>query len=183
MGRILQIFRDGRKHQKLLEREIPRGAKGNLETLGEMKKIVLEDSKEKDLKNFVNREIIGLDKRSLREKVEAIFIYARDQISYDAEKDGYETVADLWSCLYALNPNKAVGDCVQKSIFIATCLSFQGLKPAFVTIQQIPNVDYYNHVFVQCEIERKLTVLDATPENFGIGDEANYISRLVFPIF
>lgn len=183
MGRILEIYRDGRKHRRKLQRAIPPGAKGNLETLGEMKKIVLEDSKETDLLNFINREIIGLDKKSLNEKVEAVFSYARDKIIYSPELDGFETVADLWSCLYALNPEHATGDCVQKSIFIATCLGLLGLKPNFVAIQQLKNVDYFNHVFVNCEINGTLTVLDATPETFRVGDELNFISKLVYPIF
>lgn len=183
MGRILRIFRDGRKHERLLEKPIPSGAQGNLETLSEMKKIVLEDAKENDLKNFVFREIIGKNKRSLNEQVEAIFKYARDQISYEPEMDGYETVADLWSCLYALNPNKAVGDCALKSVFIATCLSYLGLKPSFVAIQQNPKNSFFNHVFVECELNGKVKTLDATPVDFRLGDELPSFTRLVFRIF
>lgn len=181
--RVLRIYRNGKKHDRERSRKIPGGAKGNLETLAEMKKIVLEDSQELDLRNFVNREIIGLDKQTLTEKVEGIFTYARDRIEYLPEMQGFETVADLWSCLYALNPNKAVGDCVLKSVFIATCLSFLGLKPQFVAIQQLTGVDYFNHVFVNCRINGVITALDATPENFRVGDELNFISKLVIRIF
>lgn len=182
-SRTLRIYRDGRKYERELFKPIPSGAKGNLETLGEMKKIVVSDAKENDLRNFVNREIIGFDKWSLSAKVDAIFLYARDRIRYEPETDGFETVADLWSCLYAFSPETAVGDCVQKSIFIATCLSYLGLKPNFVAIQQIPNVDYFNHVFVNCEINGQTVNLDATPKEFRVGDAANYLSKLVFPIF
>ena len=180
--RNLQIFRDGRKHTKFSQRPIPPGAKGNFETLEEMKKIVFEDSQENDLKNFVLREIVG-QKSSLREQLQAIFLYARDRIRYEPERDGYETVADLWSCLYSFDPKTAIGDCVQKSIFIATCLSYLGFNPFFSAIQQIPNADFFNHVYVECEINGNLTVFDATPPNFQIGDEGEFYNKMRFYIF
>lgn len=182
-GRVLQIFRDGRRHKKQLFQQLPVGAKGNLETLAVMKEIVLSDSKETDIKAFVMREIIGLDKQTQAEKVKAAFEFCRDRIIYSPEKDGLETVADLWSCLYALNPAHATGDCAVKSVALATCLSYLNLKPYFVAIQQVKGATYFNHVFVGAEIEGKQTTLDPTPKEFRIGDELKSFSRLIYRIF
>jgi transglutaminase-like putative cysteine protease len=182
-GRILQIFRDGRRNKRLLLQQLPAGAKGNLETLFVMKQIVLADSKENDLKNYAMREIIGLDKKTLAEKVKAAFLYCRDQILYKPEKDGLETVADLWSCIYALDPDHATGDCAIKSIVLATCFSYLGLKPRFVAIRQIKDADYFNHVFVECDIDGKTIVYDPTPPESREGDELKSFSRLIYRIF
>ena len=181
-GRTLRIFRDGRKHDKTLSKPIPRGAAGNMETLAEMAKIVREDALESDIGVFVNRYIIG-NARSLNQKIEKVFTFARDAIIYDQEKNGNETEADLWSCLFALNPNNPQGDCAVKSVFIATCLSYLGLKPKFVAIQQVPKANYFNHVFVQVEAEGKTIILDATPKEFRVGDELESFARLIYPIF
>lgn len=182
-GRVLRIFRDGKRHKKQLFQQLPVGAKGNLETLEVMKKIVREDSLETDLRNFVMREIIGLDKQTQTDKINAAFYYCRDKIVYKPEQDGFETVADLWSCLYALDANRAIGDCAIKSVFLATCFSFLGFKPIFTAVQQIPNATFYNHVYLTCLIDGKKTVFDATPENFKPGDELNSFSKLQYPIF
>jgi transglutaminase-like putative cysteine protease len=183
MSRILRIFRDGRKHERELRQQLPPGAQGNLETLAVMKKIVLEDSKENDLRAYVMREIIGLDKQTLPEQVNAAFYYCRDKIIYEQEKEGFETVADLWSCIYALNPLHASGDCVLKSVALATCLSYLNLKPKFVAIQQIPDVTFFNHVFVIVEINGVSVVLDPTPPQFRVGDELQSFSQLYYQIF
>lgn len=181
--RILRIFRNGKRHERITYKQIPAGAKGNLETLAVMKQIVLEDIQEKDFGNFINQVLIGNNKGSLSEKISAAFLFCRDQIIYDQEKDGYETVADLWSCLYALNDSHALGDCAVKSVALATILSFLGLRPSFVAIGQIENVDYFNHVFVSCEINGVETPLDPTPPQFRLGDELESLRRIVYPIF
>jgi hypothetical protein len=182
-GRVLQIFRDGRRHEKKLFQQLPAGSQGNFETLAVMKKIVVEDSKETDLKAFAMREIIGLDKATLTDKVDAAFYYCRDKIINLPEKDGYETVADLWSCLYAINPNHATGDCALKTVALATCLSYLNLKPYFVAIRQVPGADYFNHVYSRCEINGIQTAFDPTPVDFRPGQETSNLSKVFYRIF
>jgi len=182
-GRILRIYRDGRKHERLLERQLPTGAQANLETLAEMQRIVKADSREPDLRNFVFREIIGLDKKTLPEQIEAAFTFCRDQIIYEPEKAGYETIADLWSCCYALDPEHASGDCAIKCVALATCLSYLNLQSIdFVAIQQIPNADFYNHVYVAATTGGRQIKLDPTPPEFRIGDALPNIRRLHYKI-
>ncbi len=182
-GRTLQIFRDGRRSVAKQTIQLPPGAQGNVQTLSEMAKIVREDFTQHDLKNFVMREIIGLEKRTMSEKTNAAFEFCRDEIIYDPEKDGFETVADLWSCCYALNDKHASGDCSIKVVALATCLSFLGLKPVFVALGQVPKVDYFNHVYLGIYSHKKLVAFDPTPKQFRVGDEAKGLRRLVYPIF
>lgn len=182
-GRILQIYRNGFR-TGVREIQLPVGAEANLITLSEMANIVREDSQYNDLKNYVFREIIGLENKSLNEQVEAAFEYCRDRIVYSEEKDGKETVADLWSAIYSFNRNQAQGDCAIKSVALATCLSFLNFKPYFVAIQQIPNANFYNHVFVAILDENGNEIgFDPTPPEFGIGKILNYFGRLNYYIF
>lgn len=182
VGRTLRIFRDGRKHERLLTKQLPLGAQANYETLAEMKKIVLADAREKDLKNFAYRNIIGFDK-SQSQQVDSAFSFCRDAIVYESENDGFETVADLWSCLYALNERHPVGDCSIKSVALATCLSYIGLKPYFVVIRQIPNADFFNHVYVGVNINGQVLPLDPTPKNFRPGDELPRLQTVLYKIY
>lgn len=182
-GRILQIFRDGKRTVATQRLQLPPGAQGNLITLREMAKIVREDSKLSDLKNFAFREVIGLDKRTLTEQINAAYEFCRDRIIYDQEKSGYETIADLWSCFYSLNPLYPIGDCAIKSVALATCLSYLNLKPYFVAVRQVKNVDYFNHVFVGIDEGGKHIGLDPTPNEFFLGQEVNSYQRLNYRIF
>ena len=182
-GRTLQIFRDGRKHTRQLNHRLPPGAQGNLETLVVMKQIVLADAREPDLKNYVLREIVGLEKKTTRDAADAAFAFCRDAIVYSPEQDGLETVADLWSCLYALKREHPSGDCAIKCVALATCFSFLNLKPAFVAIKQIPDAESFNHVFLTCEIDGREIPFDPTPPEFRPGDELESFTKLIYRIF
>lgn len=182
-GRILQIYRDGRRSVAKKQIQLPPGAKGNYQTLAEMAKIVREDATQHDLKNYAMREIIGLDKKTLFDRKNAAFEFCRDRIFYNPEQAGFETVADLWSTIYALNDKHAVGDCSLKVVALATCFSYLGLKPVFVALGQVPNVDYFNHVYLGVYENSKLVAYDPTPKEFRVGDEAKGIRKLVYPIF
>jgi hypothetical protein len=181
-GRILQIYRDGNRHTAMQRLQLPPGAEGNLVTLREMARIVREDSQFDDIGRFVWRNIIGLEKKSLPvlEQIDAAFYFCRDQIVYEQEKQGFETVADLWSTLYKLDFR---GDCALKSVALATCLCFLNLKPYFIALQQIPNADFFNHVFVAVEVNEQVLFLDATPKDFLPGQRLTAIRRLEYPIF
>jgi hypothetical protein len=183
-GRILQIIRDGRRFTAQTKLQLPPGAEANLITLSEMAKIVREDAQFPDLKNFVFREVIGSEPgKSISEKIDIAYQFCRDQIIYEPEKDGYETIADLWSCFYALNAKHAQGDCAIKSVALATMLCYLNLKPFFVAIKQVPKVDWFNHVFVGVTANGKEIGLDPTPENFRPGQTLKSFQRINFHIF
>jgi transglutaminase-like putative cysteine protease len=182
-GRLLQIFRDGKRSRDRRYVQLPAGAQGNVATLFEMATIVREDSLFPDLRNFVFRELIGVDKKTTAEKMAAAFYYCRDRIVYLQESETTETVADLWSCLYSLNNDHPAGDCAIKSVALATCLSYLNLKPYFVALQQIPGADFFNHVFVAIDSDGKEIGMDPTPEDFEIGQELGYLARMHYSIF
>ena len=178
-GRILQIFRDGRRYEALSRIQLTTGFQANYKTLEIMGKIVREDAVLPDLKAFAIRTIIGVDNAKTTERgINAAYEFCRDRIEYTDEADGYETVADLWSCLYGLNPDKAVGDCAIKSVALATLLCYLNLRPVFVAFQQIPGADFFNHVAVGLVGENGTQVLDATPPEFGPGDSVESLHRV-----
>lgn len=181
--RTLQIFRDGRRFAVPTKIQLPHGAQGNLITLREMAKIVREDALFPDLKNYVFREIIGFEEKSLWEKINTCYEFSRDRIIYEQEKPGFETVADLWSCLYALNPKNPQGDCAIKIVALATMLSYLKVKSYFVAIKQIPNADYFNHAYLAIVQDGKEITLDPTPPEFRAGDKLNFYQRVNYQIF
>ena len=181
-GRILQIYRDSRRSidQRI---QLPTGAEANLQTLSQMAAIVREDLQFEDLGNFIRREIIGLDKATLNEQAHAAFMFCRDRIVYQPEQAGFETIADLWSCLYGINPMYPVGDCAIKSTALATCFAFIGLRPYFTAIRQTRNAAFFNHVFVSIRTGDNWIAFDPTPENFKPGDQLPYLEHVNYRIF
>jgi hypothetical protein len=182
-GRELIVIRDDRRYVGETKLKLPPGAQGNTDTLAVMAQIVREDSALPDLRNFAMREIIGAGKKTISSQIDAAFHFCRDKIVYRDEGEGTETVADLWSCIYGLNPDHPVGDCAIKSVALATVLSYLKLEPRFVAIRQVPNVDWFNHVFVEIGDEGEEITLDPTPENFEPGMTLGYYERLRYRIF
>lgn len=177
-GRTLQRFRDGRRQKDTHSIQLPTGAEANLYTLSEMAKIVREDAALPDLRAFAERYIIrggGVD---------AAFSFCRDEIHYRPEGPDTETIADMWSCMFGIDPTQAVGDCAIKSTVLATLLSYLKLKPIFRALQQIPGADFYNHVFVGYhDAAGKFVALDPTPPEFRPGDMLPSLSYLDYRIF
>ncbi len=184
MKRVLQIFRDGKGREKVLNQPLLDGEQGNLQTLAAMATIVREDRLQPDLRIFVLREIIGgVRGHDFNSEISKIFEFAQKRIVYRKDAFGVERVADLWSTLYALNPNEPEGDCGIKSTFIATCCALLGHKPFFVVIKQRPNQKAFNHVYNAVILDGKLRYLDATPEDQPMGFEAANWKKFLYPIF
>lgn len=181
--RYLQVIRDGRKWKAEQPVLLPIGAQGNRETVAHMCRIVLEDSVQPDVRVWALRTFIGIENKTVVDQINAAFRYCRDAIVYRDEGPGTETVADLWSCNYALDKRYPTGDCAIKSTALATLLAIVGVTPSFVIIRQVPNVDWFNHVYVQILVDGSETVLDPTPENFRPGDSQPFLEREVIPIF
>lgn len=178
-GRILQIFTDGNRHPPR-RIQLPRGYEANLETLDEMKKIVAHDARMGDLRNMWTWAI--LKDGSLKQRMDRAYDFCRDTIRYKLEDEGFETVSDLWTTCFALNFQ---GDCVLKSVGLATLLCYLNLKPWFCAIRQLPETtdmlskkypfanteDYFNHVYVKTIVDGKEISLDPTPPEFRPGDK------------
>lgn len=184
MKRVLQIFRDGKESIRYLNEPLLDGEQGNLQTMAAMAEIVRNDRLEPDLRIFVLREIIG-DTRGhdFRGEVEKIFEFAQQRITYRKDQFNVERVADLWSTLYALNPNEPEGDCGIKSTFIATCSALLGHKPYFVAIKQREGQRAFNHIYNAVVVDGQLKYLDATPEDQPIGYEPKSWKKFLYPIF
>lgn len=178
-GRTLQIFRDGNRREAARRLLLPAGAEANLITLREMTQIVREDSQFSDLRKFIFK-YVGLENKTLDEQIKRAFEFCRDEIVYQEEKTGFETIADFWSCQFVLDSK---GDCAIKSLSLATMLSYLNLKPFFTALRQLKNADFFNHVFVSYRYEGKTVWLDPTPPEFVVGKRLKAYSSLDFHIF
>jgi len=183
MKRVLQIFRDGRKTLSYLNQPLLDGEQGNLQTLDAMAQIVREDRIEPDLRIFVLREIVGgIRGHDFAGEIERIFEFAQRRITYRKDPFNAERVADIWSTLYALNPNEPEGDCGIKSTFFASCCAILGHKPFFVVIKQRPNQKAFNHVYNAVLLDGELKYYDATPEDAAAGWQAPSVKKFLYPI-
>jgi len=179
----LQIYRDGRRSTSTARLQLPAGAQGNMQTLSQMARIVREDAEQKDVRRWIKRDIIGIENRSLDERINAAFEFCRDKLIYTPEETGFETVADLWSALYSLNDKHPSGDCAVKSASLATMLACFDLKPIFIAVRQVKNVDWFNHVYVALPSGNGYQSLDPTPPEFRAGDEVGSYQKIRFQIF
>lgn len=184
MKRVLQIFRDGRDEIRYLNQPLLPGEQGNVQTLAAMAEIVREQRLQPDLRVFVLREIVrdaaGHD--SLDE-LRRCFQFAQQRITYRRDPFNVERVADIWSTLYALNPNEPEGDCGIKSGFFAACAAMLGYKPFFVVIKQRPTQPAFNHVYGAVLVDGVMRYYDPTPPNEPAGWEAGAAVKYLYPVF
>jgi len=184
MKKWLQVFRDGQGKLTMLEAPLAEGEQGNLQTLAAMAEIVRDQRREPDLRNFVLREIVGRVRgHNFAGEVNAIFEFTQGQIVYRKDPFGVERVADIWSTLYALNPDRPEGDCGIKSTFFASCCALLGHKPFFVVIKQRPGQANFNHVYNAVLIDGQIRYFDTTPEDRPAGWQAPATERWIYNIF
>lgn len=167
MARILQIFRDGKRFKPITQTALLDGYQGNLQTLEIMSQMVKEDRTQKDLRRFVERNILkDVKGQNFDKEIKRIFAFCRDEILYRKDPVQVERIADLWSCLYSLNESQPEGDCSIKSTALATMLAIFGHKPCFAIVKTNKDDFNFSHVYVEVEIDGKLFALDPTPEDF-----------------
>ena len=95
-----------------------------------------------------------------------------------------ERVADIWSTLYALSPDRPEGDCGIKATFFASCAAILGHRPFFVVIKQRREQKAFNHVYNAVQTESgELRFYDPTPDDRPAGWEAPAVEKLLYKIF
>jgi hypothetical protein len=181
----LQVFRDGQKRAAFIE-PLKDGDAGVIQELQIMRDIVRYDATQPDLRKFILRYVLGKRVRGhdYAGEVRACFDFAQRGIVYRRDPVGVERIADLWSALYALSPDdEPEGDCVIKSVCLATCLALLGHYPFFVVMKQSPQDQTFKHVYVGVPLNGKKRALDPTPEETPMGFEAKSFQRVEYPIF
>jgi len=164
MSGQLIIHRDGRKFERVTNHALLPGALGNKQTLDVMSKIVREDSESEDLRRFAARDLLpGIEQKPCNEILQQIYDFCTNRIQYLDDVPGVERVADLWSCLYSLGEFVPLGDCVIKSVALATLLSFFDFKPYFVASKISEQSNSFNHVFCGLQQNSINFRLDPTP--------------------
>jgi hypothetical protein len=181
---LLEIIRDGRRHPGVELSGIGDDVQGNVMALEAMARIVREDVAQPDLRVFVMREVVAaVPGHRYRDELQAAFEFTRDKIRYRRDPVGVERVVDLWSTMYALNPEQPEGDCGVKSVFLATCFGLLGQVPFFLVMTQDASEQAYSHVYVGTIFEGEFKPFDPTPEDMPSGKQAPAFKRMVYPIF
>jgi len=185
MKRVLQIFTDGKDSIRYLNRPLLPAEQGNMQTLAAMARQVRDQRLQPDVRAFVLREIVGnVRGHDAESEIERCFEFARDRITYRRDPVNVERVADIWSTLYALNPNEPEGDCGIKSAFFAACVAAIGYRPFFVVIKQTPNQGAFNHVYTMVvNGSGAYKYFDPTPEGRPSGWETSSVVKRLYKIF
>jgi hypothetical protein len=177
----LQVFRWGKHRGTIRTQPLSHGEKGTVEALEIAAQMVREDALDPALWRLVTSWILsGVSGHEPAQQIDKAFKFARDRITYQLDPRGTERVVDLHTalCTFALQ-----GDCLVKSIFLATTLALLGFQPFFVVIKQTAQSTNYHHVFVGIIYQGSYLALDPTPEDAPAGWEAASYVKSYFPIF
>lgn len=164
------------------------GRDGNVQTLREMAQFVRRDAtRDVGLHDFALSILnaAGVRGHHAEQEIEAFFLYARDRIDWVADSAGLgQSLADARTVI-----ELARGNCVWKSVLLASLLACTGHLPRFVVIR-LPDSEHddptsFDHVYV--EVQRPdgdgWLALDPTNEKRPVGWEARYEQRMVFTIY
>jgi len=99
---------------------------------------------------------LGIGRESINPAV-ALFRYVRDQIAYVDHPMSVQVVKD---CQRTLESGE--GDCVSKSVCLATLLASLGIEPRFVA--QARDGANYDHVYVEAYLSGQWVALDPTAD-------------------
>lgn len=173
MHHVLEILESG-KSQSTRREPLQHGLKGNKKTLEVMARMVRRDVHDIGIEAFVKGTVLrDVPAHNDRAEIDACFTFARDAIRWTRDRFGVERVADTRTTL-ALRP-LPWGDCVDKSIVLATFLGHLGHTPYFVCVTQAaptPGTDLeFNHVYVGVRHKGSHLALDPTPQDRPSGWE------------
>lgn len=181
---LLEIIRDGRRYPQIELAAIGDDVQGNITALEAMADVVRNDVAQPDLRAFLMREIVGdVPGHHYGAELQACFEFTQKKIRYRRDPVNVERVVDMWSTMYALNPEQPEGDCGIKSVFLATCFGLLGQVPFFCVMTQDPSEWSYSHVYVGTIFEGAFKSFDPTPEDEPSGYQAPAFKRMVYPIF
>lgn len=160
------------------------GVEGNYQTLRRMRAFVLLDYAALPIVETAQDIVKNLRGHDFRGEIETLFRYCRDQIRYVRDPEDEQVIQNA-----AYTTKRRAGDCVDKSVLLATLCAAIGHTPRFVTLSydtpQAHEKWFYRHVF--CEVMDSQTgkwiALDPTPENYIPGQESASLHRATFPIF
>lgn len=167
-------------------REVPRphGVVGNIRTLQMARDLVLtalsRDLKDpnQSLRNIALRLTTDISSYDAMREVERIYVYVRDRITYKRDPISEEKVQSPMVTL-----RRGVGDCVDKSVLLATLLATIGYRSRFVVIG-VRSVAQFEHVYVETLINGRWVALDpSTPRPLHINEAPSARIRKHFSIW
>lgn len=180
----LQVWRDGKNWRQPHTEMLKPGDAGTVQALAYAAHFVREDGPRADVRRFVLEQMVGgVRGHDHLGEIRACHDYARDRIVYRRDPLGVERVADFWSVLRGLAPGgRPEGDCLLKSVVLATSLWSLQVKPYFAVIKQRHDDNGFRHVYVAVEWEGKELALDPTPPDARPGWEAGHLVKRYYEV-
>jgi transglutaminase-like putative cysteine protease len=122
---------------------LPEGHQGTLRTLDTMRFLARKDFSRPGIRNIISLLTAGA---SGRDRVQALFVFARDRIRYVEDPEGIELVRDFDHCI-----EEGKGDCDDKVTWLATALLAAGVPCRFVIQSYTSNfwADGWDHVYLE----------------------------------
>lgn len=165
---------------KVIFEMMPRG-QATVRTLAAMRRFVLKDMSDLELRAFVIDRLKNLRGHDFSREIETLFKIARDEIRYLRDPLKVELVQDAKRTLAF-----KAGDCDDKTTLLATLLGIAGHLTRFVVIGYTPFVNRFDHVFLEVydKQQEQWISLDATNEAANVGwNFSGWHHRAKFPIF
>lgn len=162
----LQVIRSSPRGPQIFNLQTPNGVAGNLHTLAQMRAAVLRDRLSEPLRRWVHRLVAQNAPHDFEGEVDTCFEFCKTRIKYQRDAFGVQRVADLGTTLSA---NPITGNCISKSVALATMLALLGQKPFFIIMAQTDWSPFvagweFDHVFVGLNLRGYTYPLDPTPE-------------------
>lgn len=162
------------------ESKLSNGVNGNYQTVDIMKDLARTRSIHPLIRRLAMNiiEDARIPSHNYLDECKAIGEYAKNHIRYIKDPQGTEQLTDPLTMVDMLKENRAMGDCDDISLFIATLLLAVGHQPYFVILRYYKTTGPFNHIYV-CVYDKNLGqkeqrfVLDGIVKHKPLGYEIN----------
>jgi hypothetical protein len=183
MSQILEVIY-GQRTSRSYKQPLPDGIKGNYISIGHALQMVRADAHDKGIEDFVKGHVLrNVAPHDDRAEINACFEFARDAIQWRPDAIDTERIADTRETLRVM-----WGDCLDKSILLASFLAQLGHTPYLVAIAQTqppivvrgghqfydltsPQWIGLDHMYDGVRYKGQHLALDATPNEARPGQE------------
>jgi len=169
---------------------LPSGDKGALVTLAEMKRLILEGTRDPGVISLAREIVADIDPRDHRARVEALFEFVRDRVRYVRDPRDIELIVGAPAMVEEIaDQGETTGDCDEKAILLASLLRAVGYPVALVAARTRPVRTFlsvrwpWSHVYVRTQLPSgEIITLDPTRDDAEPGQEIPNKGTQIYPI-